>query len=453
MLKEYFGDKEFYKRVAWIALPVALQQLLSSAMGIVDSIMVSWIDGVTAVGTASQIENICITLAFGGVTGIGIFAAQFYGAKEYDNMKRTFGLSLLYCGIIGVVFYLAVTFFGREICLFYIEDEAVVSSALEYLAITRYAYLPMCLAFCFSYQYRCVHKTTVPLILGVVGMMTNVVLNYLLIFGKFGCPELGVAGAAIGTLVAQCVSLFLYVVYTLKKKMVFAGSPKVMFDLPVSFVKPIVIRSYPLVLNEFFFSFGASMYIKAYGLLGKLATDSYYVGNQINNIFFSACNGLVSATGVVLGASLGENDKEKAIRQSKYFIGMAGVLSIALSLIIIWSAKGLVSLFGLQNPVVHDSAVMIVRICGIRIMLRLFNATVFSSLRAGGDSKFLVFLDSGIMWAIGIPLAYFIILGLHIRSIVWVYFLVQAENIVRLVIGLRRFSSYKWVNNLTTEVK
>ena len=132
MLKKYFGDWNFYKRVIFIALPLALQQLLSNAMGIVDSIMVSWIGEVTAVGTASQLENMCITVCFGAVTGIGIFAAQFYGAKEYQNMKKTFGIGIIFAVVVGLIWFGAIGLFGSAIFRFYIKDEVVIQSALRY---------------------------------------------------------------------------------------------------------------------------------------------------------------------------------------------------------------------------------------------------------------------------------------------------------------------------------
>ena len=137
LIKKYFGDWNFYKRVIFIALPLALQQLLSNAMGIVDSIMVSWIGEVTAVGTASQLENMCITVCFGAVTGIGIFASQFFGAKEYDNMKKTFGIGVIFALLCGLLWWSGITFFGRQIVSFYIQDEIVITSALRYLNIAK----------------------------------------------------------------------------------------------------------------------------------------------------------------------------------------------------------------------------------------------------------------------------------------------------------------------------
>lgn len=453
MLKRYFGEWSFYKKVLLISVPLALQQLLSSAMGIVDSIMVSWINEVTAVGTASQIEGMCITICFGAVTGIGIFAAQFYGAKEYNNMKKTFGIAMLFSIVCGLVWLFVVEFFGHEVVSFYIKDEAVVQSALRYLAIAKYSYVPLCLAFSFSYWFRCMHKTYIPMVIGISAMAINCCLNYCLIFGHFGMPELGVVGAAWGTLAAQYSSLLFYVVYSVYKKVPFIGSFQEIFGFDMEFVKPIWKRTYPLVMNEALFSFGSTLFIKAYGILGKAAMDSYYVGNQITNIFFAACNGISSAASAILGAELGKNKIERAIDYGQYFLGLAGVLSIVVSVIIIGASEPLVNLFGLQDPMVHKLAVSIVQVAAIRISLRLFNVVVFSALRAGGDSKFLMLLDSGIMWTIGIPFAYFLVVGCGLTNIAVVFLLVQLEQLVRIMIGLKRYHGNVWAKNLTIEVK
>lgn len=453
LIKKYFGDWNFYKRVIFIALPLALQQLLSNAMGIVDSIMVSWIGEVTAVGTASQLENMCITVCFGAVTGIGIFASQFFGAKEYDNMKKTFGIGVIFALLCGLLWWSGITFFGRQIVSFYIQDEVVITSALRYLNIARFSYIPLCLSFTFSYFYRCMQKTYIPMFIGIGSMMSNVVLNYVLIFGHFGFPELGVEGAAWGTLCAQSISLIAYLSYAIYAKEPFIGSFSQIFGFHFDFVKPILKRTYPLVINEALYSFGSSLFIKAYGILGTNAMDSYYVGNQIGTLFIAACNGISSAASAILGSELGKNKIDRAKEYGDYFLGLAGVLAVIVTTVIFASSGFLVSLFGLADPIVHDLAIWVVRVTAVRISMRLFNVVVFASMRAGGDTKYMVFLDSGIMWLVGIPLSYFLVLVCGLKNIAVVFLLVQIEQFVRIIIGLYRHKSGIWAQNLTKEVK
>ena len=449
---KYIGNKEFYRKVALICVPLVLQQVLNSGMGIVDTIMVSSIGEVTAVGTASQIENICITVCFGAVTGIGIFTAQFFGAKEYDNMKKTFGIASLFAIASGLLWMIVVWFFPREVIRFFINDEAVINSAVKYLAIAKYTYVLVCLSFCFSYMYRCMHKTQIPMIIGVASMSVNCFFNYILIFGKLGMPVMGVAGAAYGTLIAQIVSVISYVSYTWGTKQPFIGTFKEMYGFSYAFVKPMLKRTFPLIVNETLFGLGMSLNTKAFGLLGKLAMDSYYVSGQIMNLFFVICNSVGSATGAILGAELGKDNLKTAMRYSNYFLGLATMLSITTSLMVVVSAQPLVQLFGIVDSQIFATAVLLVRLSAIRIALRLFTVVVFSALRAGGDAKFLTFLDSGIMLGFGIPLVYFLVLVCGLKDIAMLFLLVQVEQLVRVAIGLKRLKGNIWAKNLTNEI-
>lgn len=451
-LKEYIAPKWFYQKVGKIALPSAFQHLLSSAMGIVDTIMVSQIGQVTAVGTAAQIETLVITIGFGAVTGTGIFAAQFFGAKEYQNMKRTFGISLLLMLGNGILWTILTLLFKKQILSIFISDEHVVQNAMIYLSVVVFSYIPSLIGFSFSYMYRCIQKTHIPLMIGLIAMISNVIGNYVLIFGMFGFPRLGVQGAAISTLIAQWLGMFAHIIYAYKTKQPFAGNLKELFGWNKDFLRPILNRTIPLVINEVFFGIGASMYITAFGFLGKQAMDSYYVGNQVANVFMAIVVGVGQSTAAILGASLGQNKIEEAQTLSKYFVGIALAVSVTMSIFIFGGSVPLVKLFALKESVVEHMAIQIIQITAIRVALRMFNVIVFSSLRAGGDAKFLTFLDAGIKWMVGIPLAFALVHVLHLNNIALVFLLVQLEEVVRVFIGWGRLTTGNWAKNLTSEV-
>lgn len=451
--KKWIAPQSFYKKVLLISVPLALQQLLNSAMGIADSVMVSWIGQVTAVGTAAQLENLMMTVGFGVASGAGIFLSQFYGRKDQLSQKKAFGLGLIMSLINAMVWIVIASLFGRQIMSFYINDSRVIEPAMQYLMIAMLSYLPGAFITMFSFAYRCIQKTYVPLVIGLVSMVTNIGLNYVLIFGHLGFAPMGVRGAAIATFIAQTLGLVIHVVYALKTRQPFMGTLKEMFTLPKEFVKPILRRAYPLVLNELFFGFGNTLYIRAFGRLGTEAMDSYYVGNQISNMFFFIVQGLNSANGAILGASLGKGEMKQAKQQGNWFVALAVVLSVVSTGLILGFAEPMVNLFGLSNPAVHSQAVLIVQIFSIRISLRMFNVLVFSALRAGGDSKFLAFLDAGIMWIVGIPLAFLLVEGFQITSIALVFLIIQVEQLVRMVVGLKRYFKGAWLLDLTQEVK
>ncbi len=449
---KYVGDKRFYSDVCHLAIPSMLQQLLSSAMGMVDTMMVSAIGMVSPVGVASQVGHVCTCISFGVMEGTGIYASQFYGADDRKNLQRTFGMSILLSLLVGFVFYGLIALRCVPVIRFYVKDPEVIKYAKIYLDLVKYSFPLNTCALAFNYFYRCIHKTNVSMWISTTSMATNAIVNYILIYGKLGFAPMGVAGAAWGTIASQVVALGLYYGYSVISKAAFIGSPKVMFDISREFFNKVMVRTYPTIINETLFGFGTSLYIKAYALLGTEVTDAYYVANTITNMFFSVCNGLSVSGSMLLGAELGKGDVEKAITESRWFLYLGLMLAAITGTIVIVAAVPLVSLFGLTNPDAITMSTAIVRVSAFRIALRMIVVVIFSSLRAGGDSRMLMVLDCGIVWFVGIPLIYGMIALLHMTNFPLIYFLAQFELVARIIIGMRRFTSNRWAVNLTSEI-
>lgn len=451
---KYFGGSiSFYKKVASIGIPGILQHMLQNACSIVDSMMVSWIGHVSSVGTASQVDIIVSTISYGINTGTGMFASQFYGAKDIKNLKKCFGLKLIMQMINGFFFMILSLFAGKYIMAFYMNDPFVIEYGTKYLQLVCLSFIPACINYGFAHMYRSVHKANIPFYMSVMTMFINMALNYILIFGKFGFPNLGVVGAAYGTLSAQLTTCIVYFVYSYKTNALFIGTMKEMFDFDRNFVNPILRKTFPLIMNELLFSFGNTLFIKAFGVLGKDAMDAYFVGNKIADMFYFFVWGLSDATTVILATSLGSGEKEKALRQSNYFVGIGVVLSVLLSICIVFFSSPLVALFGLENKAAIISAIWIVQAFSVKISLRLFNTLIFACMRAGGASKTLMILDSGITWAVGIPIAFIVVYFTPIKEIALVFLIVQLEALVRVIIGMKLFKEGNWANNLTRLVK
>lgn len=449
---KYVGDKKFYSDVGRLAIPSMLQQLLSSAMGMVDTMMVSAIGMVSPVGVASQLGHVCTCISFGVMEGTGIYASQFYGADDRKNLQRTFGMTIILSLLVGLVFYGMIALRCVPVIRFYVKDPEVVKYAKIYLDLVKYSFPLNTCAMAFNYFYRCIHKTNVSMWISTTSMATNAIVNYILIYGKLGFAPMGVAGAAWGTIASQVVALGLYYGYSVISKAAFIGSPKVMFDISGEFFNKVMVRTYPTIINETLFGFGTSLYIKAYALLGTEVTDAYYVANTITNMFFSVCNGLSVSGSMLLGAELGKGDVEKAITESRWFLYLGLMLAAITGTIVIAAAVPLVSLFGLTNPDAITMSTAIVRVSAFRIALRMIVVVIFSSLRAGGDSRMLMVLDCGIVWFVGIPLIYGMISLLHMTNFPLIYFLAQFELVARIIIGMRRFTSNRWAVNLTSEI-
>ena len=451
--RKYIGPRSFYKKVCKISIPIACQQILNQAAGFVDTIMVSKINGVGAVAVATQLDTMMMNVGFGINSGAEIYAAQYYGAKDYKSLRKVFGLKIILNMFNAIVFMSVAFLFGRQVLTFYSPDLEVVEIGMNYLQISCLAYVFSSLTNTYSFIYRAIHKTHIPMYIGMMVMAINVMLNYVFIFGHLGAPKMGVAGAALATLIATVVGCLTHIIYAFKTGQPFLGTFKEMFWQNKDFVFPVVSRMLPLICNEAFFGFGMSLYVKAYGMVGKNALEIYKIGNTVANFFFIFSIGLNSATGLIIGNQLGKKDLEGAKQYGRYFELMAAIFAVVAGVAIIVFASPLVSLFGLQDPIVHDGAIVIVRLFAIRIAFRMFNVIIMSSLRAGGDSLFLMFLDGGIMWCVGIPLAFIAVGVFHVTNIALLFIIIQIEQLVRLVVGMIRYKKGYWIRNLTEEAK
>lgn len=451
--QKYIAPKRFYRQVALVAVPIALQQILNQAAGFVDTIMVSSIGGVAAVAVATQLDTIMMNVGFGINSGASIYAAQFYGAKDFKSLKKVFGLEIIINMINAILFMAIAVLFGASVLNFYSGDASVVSIGMSYLSISCFGYVFSSLTNAYSFIYRSIQKTHIPMYIGIQVMIVNIVFNYLLIFGKFGFPQMGVAGAALATLIATVSGTCTHVIYAYKTKQPFLGTFHEMFSMRLNFVKPVVKRMFPLICNEAFFGFGTSLYVKAFGMLGSRSLEIYKIGNTVANFFFIFAAGLNNATSLMLGSVLGKGDIEEAKKYGNYFVLMACIFAIVAGLGIIVFADPMVGLFGLSDSTMHAGAVLIVQLFAIRIAFRMFNVIIMASLRAGGDSLFLMFLDGGIMWTVGLPLAFISIILFNVSNFALLFIIIQVEQLARLIVGMIRYRQRKWLRNLTEETK
>lgn len=443
-LLNYIGDKEFYLKTFRVTFPLAMTMLLTSCMSIIDSIMVSSIGMVTAVGNATQIITLSNGISWGITSGIAIFAAQFFGAKQFDKMGKTLGLSIILSLINALIWILVSYLFPDQILLFYLDDLEVLEYSRRYLQIVVLAEIPLALNNSIGIMYRSEHNTKLTFIISLFGAIFNIFFNYLFIF----VLDIGVEGAAIGTLIAQSLVFLIYVFYIIKDKPSFILGIE-NFKLHLSFVKPIFARIIPLIINETLFGFGMTLFVKAFGLLGTQSMDAYYVANQIFNLFLFLVHGYGSAVSILIGTRLGQGRIELAKQEAKYQLGLGAMLAVGLIIFIIIFKAPLLELYNVQDMNTYITCGGLLNVFAFKVFMRMFNFLMFSTLKAGGDASILNFLDSGIMYLVGIPIAFISILIFKIDSIVLVLLLCQIEQVVRFILTYRRYRTGTWANDLT----
>ena len=425
-------------------LPIAIQSFIISISGFIDTAMASQIDCVSAIGTALQIDALVQGITFGLAAGINIFVVQYYGANDLKNMKKSFGLSLISVSLNALLWILLVFIFRDHLLNIFIQDASVISYALDYIQIACLSYIFTSLILSFTFAYHSVQKTYIPLLISVITVVLHILLNVIFMFQL----DFGIKGAAISLLLSQMISLSLYFLYSIVSHQPFIGSFLEVFYIPYTFIKKVYKKVLPLVINEALFSIGNSLFIVAYGLLGKNVMDCYYIGNQIVNIFYTIVNAMSDASTSMIGIELGKENFDYAEKEVNYFFGMTSILSFMTIIALLIFAPQIITLFELHSTQQVFLAISIVRVLSIRIAFRLFNVIIFSALRAGGDSKYLTFLDSIILWGVGLTSTFLMISIFHISNIVIVVLISQVEQLFRLILGIKRLKTKKWLHAL-----
>lgn len=443
-VSNYIGDREFYQKTFRVTIPLAMTMLLSSCMSIIDSIMVSSIGMLTAVGNASQVITLSNGISWGITSGVAIFAAQFFGAKQFDKMGKSLGLSIMLTLLNAAIWITVAYTIADKVLLFYLNDLEILDYSRAYLQIVVFAEIPLALNNSIGLMYRSEHNTKLTFIMSVFGALFNVCLNALFIY----VLKIGIAGAAYGTLIAQLLVLLLYIAYLIKDKPKFILG-RANFELSFDFVKSIFSRILPLMINETLFGFGMTLFTKAFGMLGTQNMDAYYVANQIFSLFLFIVHGYGSAVSILIGTRLGEGRIELAKKEAKYQIGLAAFLAICIVCVMLVFKTPLLHLYNVENETTFRICQGLLNVFALKVFIRMFNFVMFSTLRAGGDAKILNLLDSGIMYLVGVPIAFLSVGVLKIDNIVLVLLLCQIEQVVRFFLTYHRYNKGSWANDLT----
>lgn len=443
-------DREFLSKMLRLALPIMFQSLITSSLNMADTVMVGKLGEVeiAAVGIANQYFFIFSMILTGLCGGCSVFISQYWGKKDLANIKRMLGLGLISVLIISIAF-MAVGFInpGGIISIFN-KDSTVIDLGGKYLFIVLFSYIFTGITFIYSYSLRSIGDTVAPLLVNIVTLFTNIFLNYVLIFGKFGAPALGVEGAAIATLIARVIEaiVLLFIVY--RTKGVFAAGLKELIDLNKDFAK----RSYgiilPVLLNDVFWAMGSLIYSIVYGRMGTEATASVQICNTVSNMFMVVAFGLSNSSAIMIGNSIGEGKEEEAIDYSKKFIQASFVVSIILGLALALTAPLILNLFNVSSGVRSSTLIMLYVISIIFFVRFTGMIIIVGILRGAGDARSALMIEGFTMWFIGVPLtimgAFLFKLPVHL-----VYALAILEEITKLILGLIRLKSQRWINNVT----
>ncbi|MGM9933564.1 MATE family efflux transporter [uncultured Clostridium sp.] len=453
-MTEMISDKKFIKKSIAIMIPVAAQAMLNTILNLVDTMMIGQLGQteIAAVGLANKVFFVFTLLLFGIVSGSSILTAQYWGKKDIKNIHKVLGMSLAMALIGSIIFVLAGIFAPEGVMRIFTPSENTIAIGAAYLGIAAISYPMTAVTNCYISLLRGVNKVKAPVIISILSIGINIILNYTLIFGHFGAPELGVRGAAIATLIARIIECLCLLGYVYIDKNPAAARIKELFSFNRDFVKIYFKTVSPVIANEFMWGLGVTMYSLVYGRMGDEAVASITITQNVEQLCIVLFQGISAATAVILGNELGANKLHKAEKHATYFIVMQFALTMIMAVAFFFLRTPIIKLF-----VVTDATAMDIRKCLLVFIIylpfRMFNlVNITGILRSGGDTTAALLLDLTGVWCVGIPLAFLggISLGLPIY---YVYAMVTFEEAYKFVIGFRRYRQKKWLKNLVDTEK
>ena len=447
--------KELYKKVFTIGIPVSIENMIYSLMNFIDVFMVGKENVVLGLGTAAvaglgfanQIFMIFIVSLFGLNSGGGILAAQYYGKKDYKNLKKCLGITITVGLLFSFLFFLMGLFIPEKIIGIFTSDPKVLKLGANYFRIIALIYPLIGLGYSFNMQLRAIGKNQYSLYSTIIGLCINLVGNYLFINGNLGFPAMGVVGAAIATVIARIVSVFylIYIIY--KNKLPMAGNFSELFKLSWSFIAKALKISLPVFGHEIMWVTGVSMYVIIYGRIGTEATAAIQVVKSISNLVFTLVFGLSSGTAAIIGQEIGAGNEENAYKYGVELLKISLVIGTAVALFV-YAICPVVLILMKVDSAIYPLARQIVFSEGILIIIKT-TGTLFivGVLRAGGDTLWTMFADLIPLWTFAIPLTY--IAGLKFGlPIALVYLCSGSDELLKMPFCIQRLKSRKWINNL-----
>ena len=442
--------KAFYKALFRLAMPVMLQNLLNSSLVMVGTFMLGRL-GETEIAAATLANTpffVVQLIIFGFQSGSSVMFSQYWGKKDLKAVNRILGICVYSCAGITFLFSVVCFSFAPEIMAVINRDPEIIRLAAQFMRITAFSYVLTAISVVYLGAQRSIGSPKIGLIILTNTMVIDTFLSYVLIFGKFGVPAMGVKGAAYAVLTARIIEFIITMGYA------FLIQGKLKLDIPhlvrpgKIFIKDFIKYSGPVVLNEAVWGLGFTLYSVIYSLMDKSYLAAYTVAGNIERILSSAFFGFAIAAGIIIGQLIGAGKESEARETGKTFNILSAFIGLFLSGVLLLVAPFIISRFNLPPAtiaVVKSFTVVMAVLIPIRCN---WVVNAIGTLRAGGDTKFVFMLDTIFMWLLCLPLAAVFGLWLHL-PVIWVILMPALEDALKWMFGLIRFLRGKWLNNIT----
>ena len=460
MLKRYFGDSAFNRRVVAVALPIIIQNAITNFVSLLDNIMVGQVgtaqmSGVSIVNNLIFVFNLCI---IGGCAGAGIFVAQYHGSGDNTSIRYIFRYKFLLgllLGILGTVFF----YFACDPMIgLYLKGEgdpteaaSILGHGRDYLMVMLWGLLPFALSTAYSSTLRECGQTIVPMLAGVAAVVVNLIFNYILIFGHFGAPAMGVTGAAIATVLSRYIELAIIVIWshTHIKKVPFLQGVFRSLYIPLELAKRVTVKGMPMLLNETLWSAGEATITQLYSTRSLDVVPAVNITSTIFNLSSVVVMSMGVAVGIIMGQLQGSGtSKEKLWEANHKLTGMTVTAGVVFGLVLAAIAKPFPMIYNTTDAVRNLSMIMIL-ICGVFLPFVGYVHSIYFSMRSGGKTWITFFFDGGYSWLFIIPIAA-LLCYVFDATILTVYIFCRGiAYLVKCVLGYFILRRGTWIHNLT----
>ncbi len=454
----FFGSWSFYKRTLLIAVPVMVQNLITNIVAMVDNVMVGQVgtEQMSGVAIVNQLLFVFNLTIFGALSGAGIFCAQFFGKNDNEGIRNTFRFKAITAVSLTAVCLGVFALFSDNLITIYLHSaeegidlELTFGYAKEYLTVMLIGLLPFAFEQVYSSTLREGGTATVPMIAGIIAVITNTVLNYFLIFGIGFFPQLGVTGAAIATVISRFIQAFIVIFWTHKNKKRFSFISGVYRSLKIP--KQLAGRIFkkgllPLMTNECLWSAGVAVLVQAYSQRGIDVVAGLNIANTVVNLFNVMFIAFGSGVSVVIGQYLGAGELEKAKEAAPKLLFFAGAMCVGIGAVMA-ALSGVFPMFYNTSEGVKGLATFFVLVSSVLMPMHGILHSAYFIIRSGGKTLITFLFDSGFSWGIIVPLAY-CLANFTSFPIYWLYIICQGIEVIKLIIGLILVKKGIWLSNI-----
>ena len=453
----YIGNKAFYRMTLAIAVPIMIQNGISNFVSMLDNIMVGSVgtEQMTGVSIVNQLIFVFNLMIFGTVSGAGIFGTQFYGKGDYEGQKYTFRFKLYACTIITAVALLLALTLSRELISLYLSDSGSIgnislalSYGQQYLAVMLWGLVPFALFQTYGNTLRETGHTFVPMLASIVAVFTNLLLDYLLIFGVGSFPAMGVIGAALATVIARYLECIIVIIWTHlnKARNHFIQGAYNSFRIPSSILKSILRKGTPLMINEILWASGMTVIVQCYAVRGLEVVAAQNISSTISNLFNIVYIQLGSSISVIVGQLLGAGKLKEAKDADNKMLFFVVTACMGMAALMAFVGRGFPNIYNTEESI-KILAKQFILICASVMPLYAFCHCAYFTLRSGGKTGITFLFDSVYTWVVVIPVA-FTLSRFTNWNIVTVFWCVQSMEIIKAIIGFFMVKSNIWLVNI-----